>query len=84
MTRRTKGAPDKKPRTTSAAAPAPISIEALPLLLTPAEAAGLFRTTTDAIYKMVERNQLAGVVRPNGGRKMLFRRDELLRSIGVR
>ena len=47
-----------------------------PSLLTPAEVAELLRTTRKAIYAMVERGQLPGVVRI--GRRVLFREAELL------
>ena len=45
-------------------------------LLTPAEVADLLRTTRKAIYSMVERSQLPGVVRI--GRRLLVREDALL------
>jgi excisionase family DNA binding protein len=45
-------------------------------LLTGDEVATLLRTTRKAIYAMVERHQLPGVVRI--GRRLLFRRDDLL------
>ncbi len=48
----------------------------LPILLTPDEAADLLRTTRRAIYAMVERGQLPGVVRVR--RRVLIRRDALL------
>jgi excisionase family DNA binding protein len=44
--------------------------------LTVAETASLLRTTRKGIYAMVERQQIAGVVRI--GRRVLFRRDHLL------
>jgi excisionase family DNA binding protein len=47
-----------------------------PLLLTVDEAADLFRTTRRAIYAMVERGQLPGVIRIR--RRVLFRADDLL------
>ena len=47
-----------------------------PLLLTVDEAATLLRTTRRAIYAMVERRQLPGVVRIR--RRVLFRAAELL------
>lgn len=55
---------------------------ALPFLLTVEEAAGLLRTSVDGVYARVERGQLTGVeglVRE--GRKVLFHRDRLLRSL---
>ncbi len=47
-----------------------------PLLLTPTEVAVLLRTSRKAIYSMVERAQLPGVVRI--GRRVLVREDTLL------
>ena len=47
-----------------------------PYLLTADEVAALLRKTRKAIYVMVERGQLPGVVRI--GRRLLFRRAELL------
>jgi excisionase family DNA binding protein len=49
---------------------------ALPLLLTVDEAATLLRTTRRAIYAMIERHQLPGVIRIR--RRVLFRADDLL------
>ncbi len=49
------------------------------LLVTVDGAAALLRTTRKAIYAMVERGQLPGAVRV--GRRLLFRRDELLDSV---
>jgi excisionase family DNA binding protein len=47
------------------------------VLLTVAETAALLRTTRKGIYAMVERQQIAGDIRI--GRRVLFRRDVLLR-----
>ena len=47
-----------------------------PVLLTPNEVAELLRTSRKAIYSMVERCQLPGVVRI--GRRVLVREDALL------
>jgi excisionase family DNA binding protein len=47
-----------------------------PVLLTPCEVAELLRTTKKAIYSMIERTQLPGVVRI--GRRVLIREDALL------
>ena len=47
-----------------------------PLLLTVDEAAELLRTTKRAIYAMIERRQLPGIVRV--GRRVLVRTDDLL------
>ena len=48
----------------------------LPMLLTVDEAADLLRTTRRAIYVMIERRQLPGVVRIR--RRVLVRADDLL------
>ena len=48
----------------------------LPVLLTVDDAADLLRTTSRAIYVMVDRRQLPGVTRI--GRRLLFRADDLL------
>ena len=47
-----------------------------PVLLTPNEVAELLRTSRKAIYSMVERGQLPGIVRI--GRRLLLREDALL------
>ncbi len=49
----------------------------LPFLLTVHDVAALLRTTPKAIYIMVERRQISGVVRI--GKRLLFRRDDVLR-----
>ena len=49
---------------------------ATPLLLTVDEAAALLRTTRKAVYAMVERCQVPGVIRI--GRRVLFRAADLL------
>ncbi len=57
--------------------PAPATdIEALPLLLTAEEVGSVLRTTRAAVYTMIERAQLPGVVRI--GRRVLVNRDELM------
>ena len=48
----------------------------LPALLTSGEVATLLRTTRKAVYAMVERRQLPGVVRL--GRRVLFREQALV------
>jgi excisionase family DNA binding protein len=48
----------------------------LPSLLTVDEAAGFLRTSRRAIYAMVERRQIPGVVRLR--RRVLFRADQLV------
>jgi excisionase family DNA binding protein len=52
----------------------------MPVLLTPTEVAALLRTSRKAIYAMVERAQLPGVVRI--GRRVLVREDTLLDWLG--
>lgn len=47
-----------------------------PILLTPSEVAELLPTSRKAIYTMIERAQLPGVVRI--GRRLLVREDALL------
>ena len=49
---------------------------AMPVLLTVDDAAEVLRTTKRAIYAMIERRQLPGIVRI--GRRVLFRADDLL------
>jgi excisionase family DNA binding protein len=51
----------------------------LPVLLTVPETATLLRTTVKAVYAMVERRQLPGVVRL--GRRVLIRSEVLLNSL---
>ena len=48
----------------------------LPALLTSGEVAALLRTTRKAVYAMVEREQLPGVVRL--GSRVLFRQDAMV------
>jgi excisionase family DNA binding protein len=55
-------------------------ISRAPILLTPTEVAELLRTTKKAIYSMVERGQLPGIVRV--GRRVLVREDALLDWLG--
>ena len=50
--------------------------DALPVLLTVDDVAHLFRTTNRAVYAMIERRQLPGIVRI--GRRVLFRTADLL------
>ena len=50
--------------------------QVLPMLLTVDEAADVLRTTRRAIYAMIERRQLPGVVRIR--RRVLLRADALL------
>jgi excisionase family DNA binding protein len=52
------------------------STSAIPLLLTVDDAADLLRTTRRAVYAMVERRQLPGLIRLR--RRVLFRSDVLL------
>ena len=53
-----------------------VTPQSLPALLTSGEVAALLRTTRRAVYAMVERGQLPGVVRL--GRRVLFRQDAML------
>ena len=52
----------------------------VPALLTVSEVAAMLRTSRKAIYAMVERQQLPGVVRI--GRRVLVREDALLNWLG--
>ena len=54
----------------------------LPDLLTPDEVAALLRTTRKAVYAMIARGQLPGIVRL--GRRVLFDRAELLHWLAER
>jgi excisionase family DNA binding protein len=51
----------------------------LPVLLTVDEAAAFLRTTKRAIYAMIERRQLPGVIRIR--RRVLLRADDLLHRL---
>ena len=53
-----------------------VDVRALPILLTVDDAADLLRTTRRAIYAMLERRQLPGVIRIR--RRVLIRSAELL------
>ncbi|GJM43206.1 MAG: hypothetical protein DHS20C21_00480 [Gemmatimonadota bacterium] len=53
----------------------------LPLLLTPEDLATLLRTTKRAVYVAAARAQIPGEVRM--GRRLLFRRDEVLVWLGL-
>ncbi len=48
----------------------------MPTLLTPEEVAELLRTTRTAVYAMVARHQIPGVIRL--GRRVLVRAEDLL------
>jgi len=52
----------------------------LPALLTSIEVAELLRTTRKAVYSMVERGQIPGVIRI--GRRVLFRQQVLVDWLG--
>jgi excisionase family DNA binding protein len=54
----------------------PDDVSAMPMLLTVDDAANLLRTTRRAIYAMLERRQLPGVIRIR--RRVLIRSAELL------
>ena len=64
---------DERPHRTRSDLVTPHSI---PALLTSGEVAALLRTTRRAVYAMVERGQLPGVVRL--GRRVLFRQDAMV------
>ena len=70
--------PPPRPRLAVTSRPAkhPVSTGTLPMLLTVGDAADLLRTTRRAVYAMVERRQLPGVIRLR--RRVLFRADVLL------
>jgi excisionase family DNA binding protein len=72
------GSPDGSPTSSSlsTALSDPLS---LPYLITVDETASLLRTTRKAIYAMAERGLLPGALRL--GRRLLVRRDELLRVV---
>ena len=53
------------------------SVDDLPFLLTADEVGELLRKSRKAVWVMAERGQLPGVTRI--GRRLLFRRDELIR-----
>ena len=66
-------------------APSPVAVvdpSQLPYLLTLDEVAGLLRTTRRAVYARAERGLLPGIV--YDGRRVLVRRDVLLRSLSER
>ncbi len=54
----------------------PTKQSSLPSMLTVDEAAALLRTSRRAIYAMVERGQISGVIRLQ--RRLLFRADQLV------
>ena len=64
---------DKRPRRTRRD---PVTPQSVPALLTCAEVAKLLRTTRRAVYIMVERGQIPGVVRL--GRRVLVRQDAMV------
>jgi excisionase family DNA binding protein len=53
-----------------------VDVRAMPILLAVGDAADLLRTTRRAIYAMLERRQLPGVIRIR--RRVLIRSSELL------
>ncbi len=56
--------------------------EPLPVMLTTQEVADqLLRTSRKAVYELVRRRKIPGVVRV--GRRLLFRRDTLLKWLGT-
>jgi len=59
-----------------------IDVNALPFFLTAGEAAALLRTTKGAVYARAARGLLPGAIRD--GRRLLIRRDDLLKSLEER
>jgi excisionase family DNA binding protein len=55
----------------------PGSFDSLPTLLTVKDVAAAIRSTRTAVYAMVSRGQIPGVIRI--GRRVLFHPDDLLR-----
>ena len=55
---------------------APQNVTTVPRLLTVPETAECLRTTTGAVYQMVARGQLPGVIRLGG--RVLVREDDLI------
>ena len=53
-----------------------LAAHGLPALLTSDDVAGLLRTSRKAVYAMVERAQIPGVIRI--GRRVLFSQDALI------
>jgi excisionase family DNA binding protein len=58
----------------------PNQVRDVPALLTPDEVAATLRTSRKAIYAMIERHQLPGIVRL--GRRILVRADALVDWLG--
>lgn len=58
-----------------------LAIDTAPELLTCSEVAVFLRTSLKAVYAMVERGQLPGIVRL--GRRVLVRRVDLLGHVGL-
>lgn len=61
--------------------PTSYTLTNMPILITVNEAAELLRTTSAAVYAMVERQRLPGVTRI--GRRVLFRSADLLDWLGA-
>ncbi len=75
--RRDRGNLRGRSRSGTAASSTRSGYQRTPLLLTVAEVAATLRTTPKAVYVMVERGQLPGVIRI--ARRVLVDRDDLLR-----
>lgn len=72
----TPAAPPRSPGRNRLAATSSAPSSSAPVLLTTEDVATLLRTTRRAVYAMLERGQLPGIIRI--GRRVLIRQDDLL------